>query len=736
MRGDRKRLVRRTRDASRAAADRVNPRRFAGAVGRNLSLASWLSIVVLAVTLTSLIVAAAVSLNSATTATEDLLEDRVRTLGALKASEVEGYLRTATFQIRVLAASETTAEAARRFTDAYVELQSSDPGRAADDGVARFYRDVFAPRLAETTGATVPWQDLVPIGNAAVHLQYEYTVQEDWQPDDARLLDDAGDGSAWSDVHRDLHPYFLGITAGLEIDDLFIVEPSRGLVVYSVGKAPEFGTALDGGPYSASAPATLMRAVRGAPTEDAVMVADLAPYSPALGNPVAFVGAPILSEGRLLGVLIARLPTGRIDLIMTSGGEWDAEGLGQTGETFLVGADGRMRSISRRFVEDPPAYFDDVARSVTESEATSIRALETTVFFQRAADVDLLEQAAAGDRQVFDTVSYLGRESFSAYRPLDLEGLQWFVAVEVERTEVLQPLADFRKTILLAVSVFVLVLTFSTVAWARRALAPTRAISERLRRRSAGEPESQNVESFTRGPMELRELSDDIERMMEMSDRRTAELVSASGERLDTLRGLLPAAIVERLDAGDRLIVEQVLQASVVVVVLDGLGEIIRSRGMEAARSILDRTVGVLDSLCADHGLERVKVIGEVYYAGCGLNQPYLDHAPRALRYALDARQALRGVGDDDDALPMPAVGIDSGPVSVGLAGSSRLVFDVWGESLSTAYVLAHRARPGEILVSSRILEVLPADIAVRQREDGADEWQVLDEPDGEGGAS
>jgi class 3 adenylate cyclase len=225
--------------------------------------------------------------------------------------------------------------------------------------------------------------------------------------------------------------------------------------------------------------------------------------------------------------------------------------------------------------------------------------------------------------------------------------------------------------------------------------------------------------------MEMRELTADIDQMLAMSDRRQTELEEAAAERLDTLRGLLPPVIVERLDAGERLIVEQILQASVVVVVLEGLGELIRSRGADASRSILDRTVGVLDSLCGEHGLERVKVIGEAYYAGCGLNQPYLDHAPRTLAFAVDARRRLQvGDGERDPSL-IPAIGIDSGPVSVGLAGSSRLVYDVWGESLTEAYTLAHRARPGEILISGRTRDMLPPDVGVHRREDGEECWQV-----------
>lgn len=717
-----------THGVVRRTFSRVNPKHLVGASGRSISLTSWLAVVVLTITVISLIVVSIVSLSHGTELSDNILEQRVRALRSLKASEIARYVNTTIAQTSALASSDTTVEATERFTQAYRELLTQDPGTAATDDVLSFYRYEFGPDLEAATGVTIAWRDLVPTGNASTYLQYAYVTANESGPSVGRLVDDAGDGSEWSAVHQEFHPTFLDITDRLGVDDLYIIDPDEGVVVYSTGKAPDFATSLGRGPYSASALATLTRAVREAPEAGAVMVADLAPYAPALGEPAGFFAAPILTDGRLIGVLVIRIPVDKVNEIMTSNGNWADEGLGATGETYLVGSDGRMRSISRIFLEDPAAYFAGVeaARSLSGSSVDTVRALGTTVVFQQAADPDMLEQASEGNRDVFETTNYVGHEVFASYEPVDVEEVNWFVVLEVDREEARASLIDFRQTILIVVSVFVLLVTFFTVAWARRALDPVRAISERLMRAIKGEP-STDMAPSREGPIDIDQLNDDVTRIIEMSDARRLEVSHAAGNRLETLRGLLPPAIIDRLDVGDRLVVEQIFQASVAVVSLEGLGALIRGSDAATSRSVLDQVVDLLDTMSAEHGLERVKVVGDLYYAGCGLSNPYLDHAPRALDFALEAEQGLSELSVKLSRPLSLAVGIHSGPVSVGLAGSSRLVYDVWGETLATSSLLARRARPGEILVSAETRKLLPPGTEVRAHNDGQEPraWQV-----------
>ena len=695
----------------------------------NISLASRLVLVVLAATIGSLVVVSTVSLLHGTSLAERLLEGRMEALAGLKATEVEAAITRASSRVGSLAGSEMLGDAVRQFSAAYATLDVGDDRvtARAEDELAAYYQESFRPALEAATGTAVASRNLVPDGRAAIHLQHAYIVDSSAGAGSEYVVDDAGDGSDWSAVHRELHPRFVEIADQFGFDDVYIIEPAFATVVYSALKAPDFATSLDRGPYSASSLATLVRSVRDDPQQGTVIM-DLAPYPPALGAPVGFVASPITDNGRLIGVFAARLPSEPIDFIMTSGGSWGDEGLGDTGETYIVGSDTRMRSVSRAFLEDQQVYFAAAADagSITDEDLESVRALGTTVLFQDAADRDALESAATGRGGVIETTNYLGRRVLAAYQPLDLDQLEWFSAVEIETAEVTQPLTEFRRAILIAASVFVLIITFLTVAWARRALDPVRAISERLRR--AGRDERIEAPAPTvEGSLPLTELRSRVDRLVEMAEQRRDELREATRHRMDTLGRLLPAELVDRIESGDRMVVEQVRQASMVVVELEGMGGLIDIGDVAASRASLNSAVMLLDEIAGLHGLERVKVVGDLYYAGCGLNHVYLDHAPRAVAFADAAVIEMRNLSGSLSHALRPAIGIDSGSIAVGLGGSARLVYDVWGNGVNTAYQLAQLASPGQILVSDRTRSMLPTDIEVERLDVPEHEgWQVV----------
>jgi class 3 adenylate cyclase len=55
-------------------------------------------------------------------------------------------------------------------------------------------------------------------------------------------------------------------------------------------------------------------------------------------------------------------------------------------------------------------------------------------------------------------------------------------------------------------------------------------------------------------------------------------------------------------------------------------------------------------------------------------------------------------------------VGVATGPLSVGLGGSDHLVYDIWGPTVSEAYLLARSAPPGSVLVAEGTRQRLPAE--------------------------
>jgi class 3 adenylate cyclase len=111
------------------------------------------------------------------------------------------------------------------------------------------------------------------------------------------------------------------------------------------------------------------------------------------------------------------------------------------------------------------------------------------------------------------------------------------------------------------------------------------------------------------------------------------------------------------------------------------------------------------DALADLNGLERVKMTGGKYYAVCGTETAHIDHTQRTLTFAVQLRDALSRFGLDNDLPVRISAGIDSGTVTVGLIGDSRLVYDLWGDAVDRAAMLSRVARSGEILMTKAAKE-------------------------------
>lgn len=692
---------------------------------RGLSMATWLGTAVLLVTIVSVVASSGVTMTHAASLAEDVLYGRSRARLALQAAEIERHLSTSLRQSVALAGSGTAIEASRRFEAAFAELADLPPSRidAAADEVDEFYRDEFAPELERVTGHPVPASRLRPTDDAGVYLQRWYTVPA---PDDGvlrREVVDAGDGSTWSEVHAELHPVLDELATRLGFADLYLVTPDTRTIVYSVAKAPDFATNLAVGPASGSILAQAVREAGQRAPDEPVVLTDLAAYGPYGGRPAGFIATPVRDGDELVAVLAVALGVEEIDGIMTVGGQWEQAGFGETGETFLAGGDGRMRSIARGFVEDRDGYLAAAAEagSATAAERRAMAATGTTIVHQRAIDDEDLAALAAGE--LVERPNWLGRDVVTASEPLDVAGLDWSVVTEVERSEVVAPIVDFRSRTLIAIAILVAVVALVMVPWARRVFRPLRAVSDRLTRAHRGEDTPPTVVG-PHDPAEFAELADSVDRMIASLTQQQAEVEAAIAERRDTLRALLPPAIARRVDAGDRHVVDEIQQASVVVLLAEGIGTM---RGTSSTpRELLSQIVDELDTLAERHGLDRVKLLGDAYYAGCGLERPVLDHAPRAVTFARAARDIVGEVAAEAAVELRLSGGVHSGPVTVGLAGSVLLLYDIWGDTVGGAELLAQAASPGEVLVSGSTRAMLPPDVSTVPRETPAGPaWQV-----------
>ncbi|MFQ5713766.1 MAG: cache domain-containing protein [Candidatus Scalinduaceae bacterium] len=118
----------------------------------------------------------------------------------------------------------------------------------------------------------------------------------------------------------------------------------------------------------------------------------------------AYFAAPVYDADKLSGVLIVEIPFHHLDTMLTQ-----RTGLGQTGEMYLVGEDGLMRSNSRFSVEPT------ILKKEVDTEAT-----------REAFD------GYVGKKIIDD---YRGVPVLSAYTPLNLNFINWALLVEIDKEE-------------------------------------------------------------------------------------------------------------------------------------------------------------------------------------------------------------------------------------------------------------------------------------------------------------
>lgn len=115
-----------------------------------------------------------------------------------------------------------------------------------------------------------------------------------------------------------------------------------GNVIYSVKKEDDFGTNLKVGPYADSGLGFVFASAKRNKARKPAL-SDFELYDPSGGEPAAFAGNAIVDGvGRVVDVLAVQLSPEPINKILDFN-----EGLGKSGETYVVGSDNLMRSQAR-----------------------------------------------------------------------------------------------------------------------------------------------------------------------------------------------------------------------------------------------------------------------------------------------------------------------------------------------------------------------------------------------------
>lgn len=322
-------------------------------------------------------------------------------------------------------------------------------------------------------------------------------------------------------VYEEHKPFFEYYLKAYDTHDMFLIDAQKGDIIFTVALENDFGTTLS------QEKTNLSELWKKCMASKSAVLSDMENYAPSNGAPAMFSACPILSDGELIGILAIQISNEEIDEIMQ-----ERTGLGETGETYLVGDDYLFRSDSR-FSEG------------------------STILKQRA-ETEATKEALAGKKDIRIIKNYRGNNVLSAFEQIHLKGHSWVILAEIDEAEIMAPVHSLSRSIAIFGAIILLLLVLGAIIISRSFSRPVNQLVEIAKKVAAGifdvgstinqkDEIGELANSFKEMVIKLRESVDIAKKVADGDLTKASELVQrkTEGELDEALN-----TMVESLKAG------------------------------------------------------------------------------------------------------------------------------------------------------------------------------------------
>ena len=423
----------------------------------SLNLSRKLVAAFLTVALVPIVVIITIALFKASTALEQQAYSQLAAVSEIKRSAVSRHFESVKDNLYTLTISQKTINAAQAFTTSFNELNGFNE---KPQSLTNYYQQDFSHKFkTENPNTSVPSTILDGLSPRALELQTRYIADNPHPLGEKSTLVATGHADAYDVAHQEFHHFFTEVANTYGFYDIFIIDNETGYVIYSVYKELDFATSLHVGPYANSNLADVFNEAKDLFSQTDFAFQDYKQYLPSYNAPASFIAAPIIYDGAPQATLVFQLSIDALNDIMT-----EREGLGDTGETYLVGPDKLMRSDS---------FLDPINHSVVSSFRYPAKG---------QVDTEAFKLAIAGQEGEKIITDYNGQPVLSAYRNVDVLGVRWALLAEIDEAEAFNAVTDLRVLLFIILAVAIAFIVAIAIFFARSLTQPVHDLMATMRR--------------------------------------------------------------------------------------------------------------------------------------------------------------------------------------------------------------------------------------------------------------
>lgn len=178
------------------------------------------------------------------------------------------------------------------------------------------------------------------------------------------------------------------------------------------------------------------------------------------------------------------------------------------------------------------------------------------------------------------------------------------------------------------------------------------------------------------------------------------------------LRNILPDIIAERikggeLEQGERIIADNYSNVSVLFADIVGFTTLSTLVNPNQLIAILNDIFSRFDDLAEQHGVEKIKTIGDAYMAVCGVPVERENHTAMLAEMAIGMREEMKKIREELGQNLEVRIGMHCGPVVAGVIGHNKFIYDLWGDTVNVASRMESHGEPRHIQVTEDVYECL-----------------------------
>ncbi|MBK8499707.1 MAG: tetratricopeptide repeat protein [Flavobacteriales bacterium] len=197
--------------------------------------------------------------------------------------------------------------------------------------------------------------------------------------------------------------------------------------------------------------------------------------------------------------------------------------------------------------------------------------------------------------------------------------------------------------------------------------------------------------------------------------RRSRAAIQREKDRSDDLlHNILPVEVATELKDKGHADAKHFDQVTILFTDFKGFTEVSQLLSPAELVDELNVCFKAFDKIMGEHGIEKIKTIGDAYMAAGGVPQARAGSVRDSVRAGLAMQEFMEERARAREAEGKPAfrmrVGLHTGPVVAGIVGDRKFQYDIWGDAVNLASRMESSGEVGEVNISAATHELLKDD--------------------------